>query len=569
MPPQPQRGADLFVDTLVRLGAKDAFNIVGTGMYPLGDAFYRRRDDIRYISHLNESNLTLVAQGYARASRKPVCAILYYSSGTALGMVGMTVAWADHVPLVVVSTTSSRITSGRDQYAAVPGSILDMTSQYAKWSFEVPTADRLPEALARAFAIAAQPPMGPVHLAVPLDLWDAVVSETPPCGDFERMHAYARASADAEGLAAAAELLAQAERPVLLFGSEIGQYAGAMAEAVRLAEALGAPVMADNLAAFLPFPTSHPNYIGKMRANRDVIEAADVALSVGVEFTQLGVSEPPLLPAGLKLIALSCDPQLPVKQLWPDLALSGHPQASLAQLATLVAQRTPATAVTRNAGGTAALRERRLTRAQGLRETPWSGPSLLRSTLLDVVNQYCDGKWTVVEALSSAVAHFDALVDLDDPDAYYGLSGKGSAQGWGAPSAIGVQLAKPGARVIALLGDGNFMFTSSAVYLAARLQLPMIFVLADNRGWAHSRGTGPGRGGIQSGSPHPYSDEALASMGWLFDEAPIDYVALAQSLGLQSRRAASIEELTAALDEAGNSRRPWLIDVITEGDDPK
>ncbi len=220
MPPQPQRGADLFVDTLVRLGAKDAFNIVGTGMYPLGDAFYRRRDDIRYISHLNESNLTLVAQGYARASRKPVCAILYYSSGTALGMVGMTVAWADHVPLVVVSTTSSRITSGRDQYAAVPGSILDMTSQYAKWSFEVPTADRLPEALARAFAIAAQPPMGPVHLAVPLDLWDAVVSETPPCADFERTHTYARASADAEGLAAAAELLAQAERPVLLLGSE-------------------------------------------------------------------------------------------------------------------------------------------------------------------------------------------------------------------------------------------------------------------------------------------------------------------------------------------------------------
>ncbi len=225
--------------------------------------------------------------------------------------------------------------------------------------------------------------------------------------------------------------------------------------------------------------------------------------------------------------------------------------------------------MTRNGSATAALRDRRLKRARSVREIPWSGASLLRSTLLDVVNRYCDGKWTVVEALSSAVAHFDALVDLNDPDAYYGLSGKGSAQGWGAPSAIGIQLATPGARVIALLGDGNFMFTSSAVYLAARLQLPMIFVLADNRGWAHSRGTGPGRGGIQSGSPHPYPDEALASMGWLFDEAPIDYVALAQSLGLQSRRAASIEELTAALDEAGNSRRPWLIDVITEGDDPK
>jgi thiamine pyrophosphate-dependent acetolactate synthase large subunit-like protein len=569
MTDRPQRGADLFVDALVRLGATDAFNIVGTGMYPLGDAFYRRRDEIRYISHLNESNLTLVAQGYARATRKPACAILYYSSGTALGMVGMTTAWADHVPLVVVSTTSSRITSGRDQYAAVPGSILEMTSQYTKWSFEVPTADRLPEALARAFAIAALPPMGPVHLAVPLDLWDTLVTDAPQCADFERTHTYVRTLADAVGLTDAAEMLAHAERPVLLFGSEVGQYTGAMAEAVRLAEALGAPVMADNLAAFLPFPTSHPSYIGKLKANRDAIESADVALSVGVEFTQLGVPEPPLLPPGLKLISLSCDPQLPVKQLWPDLALSGHPQASLAQLATLVAERTSLTSLTRNQNVTEKLRDRRLKRAQAVRDIPWSGPSLLRSTVLDVVNRYCAGEWTVLEALSSAVAHFDALVDLNDPDAYYGLSGKGSAQGWGAPSAIGVQLARPGARVIALLGDGNFMFTSSAVYLAGRLHLPMIFVVVNNSGWAHSRGTGPGRGGIQSGSPHPYPDDALASMGWLFDDAPIDYGALARSLGLRTSRASSADELTAALREAGDAREPWLIDVITEGDDPK
>ncbi len=333
--------------------------------------------------------------------------------------------------------------------------------------------------------------MGPVHLAIPLDLWDAIVTEPPPCADFERTHAYVRGAADAEGLAAAADMLAKAERPVLLYGSEIGQYAGAMAEAVRLAEVLGAPVMADNLAAFLPFPTSHPNYAGKMKPNRDAIEGADVALSVGVEFTQLGVPEPPLLPPGLKLISLSCDPQLPVKQLWPDLALTGHPQASLALLAALTAERMPAQSVARNQAATAKLRERRLERAQAVRDIPWSGPSLLRATVVDVVNRYCAGTWTVIEALSSAVAHFDALFDLDDPDGYYGLSGKGSAQGWGAPSAIGVQLAQPDARVIALLGDGNFMFTSSSVYLAARLNLPMIFVLVNNRGWAHSRGTGP------------------------------------------------------------------------------
>ena len=567
----PVRGADLFVDTLVKLGATDAFNIVGVGLYPLGDAFHQRRNEIRYISHLNETNLTLVAQGYARATRKPVCAVLYYSSGTAFGMVGLTVAWADHVPLVLVSTTSSRLASGRDQYASVPRSIIEMGTQFTKWSFEVPTAERIPELLARAFAIASQPPMGPVHLAVPSDLWDAVVADVPPPNaDFGRTNFYALGAADDGGLSVAAEMLAKAERPLLLMGSEVGQYAGAVDEAVRLAEALGAPVMADNLAAFLPFPTSHPHYVGKIRANQDALAAADVALSVGVEFTPHGVpNEKRAVPADVRLIALSVDPQLPSKQVWPDLALTGHPRTSLDRLASMVAAQVSAATRARNAGATAILRKRRLDRAEALRKTPWTGASLLRSTLVDTVYKYCEDRWIVVEALSSAVAHFDALFELNDPHAFYGLSGKGSAQGFGAPSAIGVQMANPSKRVISLLGDGNFMFTSSSVYLAARLKLPMIFVLANNNGWAHSRGRGPGNGGIQTGSPVPYPDAALASMGWLFDDLPIDYGAVARSFGLRAGRATSAADLTALLQEAGRSTEPWLIDVVTEGDDPE
>jgi benzoylformate decarboxylase/acetolactate synthase-1/2/3 large subunit len=116
------RGGDLLVDTLIGLGVEDAFHIVGLGTYPLGDAFFRRRREIRYISHVNETNLALCAQGYARAKRAPACAVVYNSSGTALAMMAMTVAWADRAPLVLISSTNSRLTSGRDQYAAVPRS---------------------------------------------------------------------------------------------------------------------------------------------------------------------------------------------------------------------------------------------------------------------------------------------------------------------------------------------------------------------------------------------------------------------------------------------------------------
>ena len=553
-----QRGADAFVDTLIRLGVKDAFNVIGLGMYPLGDAFHRRRGEIRYISHVNETNLALVAQGYARARRRPACAIVYYSSGTSLAMIGLTVAWADRIPLVLVSTTNSRRSSGRDQYAAVPRSILEMGAQYTKWSYEVPTADRIPEALARAFAIAAQPPMGPVHLAIPSDLLGDVFDETPPRADFDRTVTYAHATADEAGLAAAATLLAGARQPVLLFGSEVGQYDDAIAPAVSLAEALGAPVLIDDQPAYLGFPTTHANYIGKLKTQRQLLAAADVVLSVGMEFTQIGVpGEPPPLPPAATLIALSVDPALPVRQVWPDLALTGHPQASLARLDALVRERIEAATCARNQTATDALRAARLRAADVVRAIPWDRPSVLRSALIDVVHQQYGADWIVVDALTSAVTHFDALYELTDPRAYHGLSGKGSAQGWGAPSAIGVQIASPGKRVVCLLGDGNLMFTSSSIYLAGKMKLPMVFVLVNNGGWAHIRGAMAGQ---------VYDDDDLRAMGWLFD---VDYCALAQTFGLRSARATTAAELAAALAVSAATDEPWLIDTVTEGDDPR
>ena len=153
--------------------------------------------------------------------------------------------------------------------------------------------------------------MGPVHLAIPSDLW----SEGPaPRSDFERTRAFAGAMADDEGLCAAAELLADAQRPVLMFGSEVGQYAGAAAAAVRLAESLGAPVVIDDQPAYLAFPTTHAQYVGKRGPQRALIAAADVVLAVGIEFTEIGVAgEPPPFPPSAQLTALSVDSLLPTR----------------------------------------------------------------------------------------------------------------------------------------------------------------------------------------------------------------------------------------------------------------
>ncbi|MGO2097145.1 MAG: thiamine pyrophosphate-binding protein, partial [Candidatus Microbacterium stercoravium] len=144
-------GAEHLVRTLERLGVDHAFNIVGLGLFPLAEALYGHRDRIRYVSALNETNLALIANGYARAQRSAAFVNVYHASGTALGMMAVTTAWAEQVPLVYTTTTSSRDLAGRDQYAAVPRAVTEMSAQFVKWSCEVPNAVRIPEILARAF----------------------------------------------------------------------------------------------------------------------------------------------------------------------------------------------------------------------------------------------------------------------------------------------------------------------------------------------------------------------------------------------------------------------------------
>lgn len=126
-------GSELIAQSLVKHGIDHFFSVPGLGIFPLIDAIHAQRDKIRYINGLNETSVALIAEGYARATRRPAFVNVYHSSGTALSMVAVTVAWADHSPLIITSTTSSRKLSRRDQYAAVPRNITEMTNQYVKW----------------------------------------------------------------------------------------------------------------------------------------------------------------------------------------------------------------------------------------------------------------------------------------------------------------------------------------------------------------------------------------------------------------------------------------------------
>lgn len=552
-------GADLLIDTLVGLGAEKVFNITGLGMLGLARALLTRRNEIEYVSHLNETNLTMMAQGYARQTGKPTFCIVYHASGTALAMMSVTTAWADNIPMVLVSTTGSRTTSGRDQYAATPRSLTEMSTQFTKWSYDITTPERIPEILARAWEIASTAPMGPVHISIPSDLYDIELSGPLPREDYARMRSYDAPVADETGLAEAARLLRNARRPVLLCGSEVGRLK-AVDEMVALAEAIGAPVVSEQDPSFMGFPTSHRQYVGTPAANAAILNEADVAFAIGYEFTEKGVpDEKPMLPPATRLVTLSVDPMLTAKQLWPDVALHGHPKPSLTRLVGMLKDTPlPTDARARNLDACAAPRRTRQAAIEEADALPGDQSPVPQKKLIREVFRQCGADWIIVQAGSTLGWHVEAMYDFDDPLNFHAVSGKGSAQGWGAPTAIGMQMGAGDRRVLALLGDGNLMFSATCLWSAAQQNLPVVFVVNNNQGWLC----------VPDAIDAVYSMstdlQGRNDMAWTWESAPIDFTRLAQSLGLEAERVTTADALSASLRKAVASNRPWLIEVIGE-----
>ncbi|MFC0385184.1 thiamine pyrophosphate-binding protein [Muricoccus vinaceus] len=548
-------GAELIARCLITNGITHAFNVPGVGIHPLLDALKRHHGSIRYLTGPSETAVGLMADGFGRATGRPAFVNLYHASGTALAFMGLTTAWADRSPMLFTTTTGSRRLERRDQYATVPGDITEATRQFTKWSWEVPMAERIPEAIARATLIASTPPMGPVHLAFPMDLYteevdEEVVAALAPMARPDRLRLFREAPADPAGIAAAVGLLREARRPLLVAGGDVTQLR-AVPALVALAEALSAPVMSEPYVAYLGFPNDHPLYAGRFSPASPVVQEADVVLVAGAEFTA-STPTSTLPPETAKVIFLSPDLLDFGKQIWADVGLLGHPAATLRALAESLAAdgRSPERLSWAAEHGSA--RQVRLGKVarQGREETPVRVPRLI-----DEVQAAFGDDAILVDHSTTGTAYMLDLCRLGDPSRYFGISARASAQGWGLPAAIGIQLAVPDRRVVVVVGDGGFMFTGNSLHAAALWKAPVVVIVLRNGGWHDvAQGARANRG---------WTEAELSSFGWLADP-PVDYVGFARSLGVAGLRVERVEDLAPALQAARDAACPMLIEVNTD-----
>jgi acetolactate synthase-1/2/3 large subunit len=525
--PTERRGADVLVGALEALGASAAFGVPGTHALAIWDGL--RASRVATLGMRTELCAGFAADGYARASGLPAPLLLSTGPGALNSLTALMESATAHVPVVAISSQIPRELIGRGR-----GFLHDLPDQLASFAPIVKQARRaesaagLAELVADAWKVALTPPTGPVYLEVPVDVLDgpagpaaaATLDADPPA-----------ASAPApEAIAAAAELLAGAERPVLWAGGGV-ERSGAWAELRALAERLRAPVATTYMGKGA-FPASDPLCAGSGcddAAFGELLADADGVLCIGTELGAETTRQYELRFSG-RLIQIDAAPER-IGATYPALALVGDARAALGALVPLVPAREPD-------GET----ERRVAELRARIEAGLDaqGRELERGILADIAA--AAGPDAVIAWDMTIMGYWAAAhLPVERPRTFLYPLGSGTL-GYAWPAALGASAALPEKRALAVMGDGGVLYALQELASARQHELGAKLLIVDDRGYGILR---------------EYQREAFGATHSV-DLVQPDFDAVCRGFGVPVR---SVEppELTGALEWAFDREGPAAV----------
>ncbi|KTT11205.1 hypothetical protein NS2R_15755 [Pseudomonas oryzihabitans] len=523
---------EFLVRQLAAWGVDTVFGIPGVHTVEL----YRGLPDsgIRHITPRHEQGAGFMADGYARASGRPGVCFIISGPGLTNILTAMAQAYADSVPMLVISSVNERARLGHGAgYLHELPNQRSLTAGVTAFSHTLLDVDGLPAVLARAFAVFEGERPRPVHLELPLDIITAPADHLA----LAPRPSLARPEPAAALLDRAAARLREAQRPLLLIG---GGCQGAAAEVRALAAALDAPT-ATTINAKGLLPPGHPLALGSNQALppvRELAQAADVILAVG---TELGETDYDVVfDGGFRLtgdlIRIDLDPRMLVANHQPWLGLVGDAQAALrGLLARLSARELDPT-------GPGA---RRTATVQAALTEQFAGWAHFRALFERLQAALPDARY--VGDSTQTVYAGNHLVELDGPRRWFNASTGYGTLGYGLPAALGARLADPTRPVVCLVGDGGLLFTLSELASAVEARIGIVILLWNNHGYGEIR---------------RYMERRdIMPLG--VDLVTPDFIALARAFGCAAERAQDLDHLQALLAEAPNDL-PLLIELREE-----
>jgi thiamine pyrophosphate-dependent acetolactate synthase large subunit-like protein len=510
---------------------------------------------IEYVLGLQETVAVGIADGYARATKKPTIVQLHSGVGVGNGIGMMYQAKRGHAPLVVIAGESGLRYDAME--AQMWADLVAMTEPVTKWATRVVDPGSLLRVLKRAIKEAGTAPMGPVFVSLPMDVLDAVNEEEVVPTSFPST----RSVADWADVQRAASLLAGASRPIIIAGDGVA-FSGAQPELTALAELWGAEVWGADWSE-VNMSHAHPLFRGMLGHmfgdhSRSITTPADAVLICGTYvFPEVFPSLSGVFSPGVPVVHVDLDAHEIAKNFPVDLGLVADPKLTLAALAGALSG-----AMSDDAKVAASARILQLaeSKEQGLandraRDRTFHDSLPLHASLFaeELARQLPPDAIVFDEALTTSPDLTRYLIPTEP--GHYFLT-RGGSLGVGFPGTIGIKIANPDKVVIGFSGDGGSMYTIQCLWTAARHGVNAKFVVCNNHSYELLKIN------IEEYWKERQFPEHDFPVGFGLDDPPLHFDEIARSLGIAATRVEKPDQIAPAIKEALAHDGPFLIDLV-------
>ena len=543
-------GGEAFVRMLQLHGVKHIFGLCGDTSLPFYDPMYRLEHGMQHILTRDERSAAYMADGYARVSgRVGVCE---GPSGGGATYILPGIVEANESSIPVLCFTSDISVSARGRYALTELDQQALFKPLTKWNAVLDAGADIPRVLRNAFKQMTTGRPGAAHIGFPYDVQKQMVDEADIWGDASlNRFPSRRACADPAAIAEAGKLLAQAERPLFIVGGGV-VISGAEAELIACAERLGAPV-ATTISGQGSIGDAHPLALGVVGSNggtlptRAVVQAADLVVFVSCRAGSV-TTERWRCPAPGKVVViqLDIDPAV-IGTNYPVAAgLVGDAKLTLAALR----EELDAAGGQARSWGREAVAAAKREKFSAFRLLAESNERPIRpERVVAELNRVLPGDAVVVADPGTPCPYFSAYYQNELTGRHFISNRAHGALGYSMAAAAGAYFGRPGAKIVAIMGDGSFGFTVGELETICRLKIPLAMVVISNSSY----------GWIKAGQKTGFGERYFS-----VDFSRTDHAAVASAYGVKSYRVEDPAKLRDTLKLAVEANEPVLVDVLCQ-----
>jgi len=539
-------GAEAMVRMLQLHGVKHIFGLCGDTSLPFYDALYRLDHGMQHILTRDERSAAYMADGYARVTgRVGVCEGPSGGGATYL-LPGIVEANESSIPVLGITTDIA--TTSRGRYALTE---LDQEALYrplTKRTEVIERADKLPEAVRRAFRAMTTGRPGAAHLGLPFDVQNGQVAGESVWADAElgRFPAF-RTSPEKNSIESAAIALLGARMPMFVCGGGV-VIANAEEELAALATLLGAPV-ATTVSGQGSLAEDHPLCLGVVGSNggtlptREALSQADLVVFVGCRAGSVTTERWRTPAQGTRVIHIDADPMVIGANYQTEVAIPADAKLALQGLLDelkMVQQKDGAALVS-------AAKEKKFSefRALAVKNDVPILPERIVATLQEILPRDA----TLVCDPGTPCPYFSAYYEFREAGRHFISNRAHGALGYSMAAAVGAHFGRPQTKTVSIMGDGSFGFTAGELETIVRLKVPLLMIVISNStyGWI--------KAGQKSGFGGRY---------FSVDFSRTDHARVAEAFGVKAWRVERPEDLRTALAAAAEHGGPALVDIVAQ-----